>query len=354
MDAKSKAIGFDNFTEFSKDLEQMRRAGGDFMGAHLLRLVGNAFGYDTLSLSRYRRTRFCGVEATGLLAAGDARERYNNFQKKDPFAAHINRTCETAPATLTLQSSAVFSNRYFENEHYRFLYRYGLSWALSMPIGDYRLTLYKSTDEADFNEDERVALQLLSTLLRNCYTAKAAVDAHADAERIQSNVLDSVGVGLICVDRDMEIHSCNRVASSFLNQAYNTNHVQAGFDRLFQDLQQNGTRLRGIHSGLRIDMMGYALIMETVQRGDDLKGMYALSIYPSDTAGGYIPPHKLSERYNLTEREIEVCRLLVSGLSYRKTADALFISLNTVRSHVKNVYKKTGINNLRMLGQLVR
>jgi LuxR family maltose regulon positive regulatory protein len=47
----------------------------------------------------------------------------------------------------------------------------------------------------------------------------------------------------------------------------------------------------------------------------------------------------------LTDRELDVLRLMVEGLKYDEIAEKLFISLNTVRSHVKAVYSKLGVNN---------
>jgi DNA-binding NarL/FixJ family response regulator len=44
--------------------------------------------------------------------------------------------------------------------------------------------------------------------------------------------------------------------------------------------------------------------------------------------------------YNLTPREKEVLACLVNGLSYKMIAAELFISYETVRSHIKNVYEK--------------
>ena len=42
----------------------------------------------------------------------------------------------------------------------------------------------------------------------------------------------------------------------------------------------------------------------------------------------------------LTDRELAVLRLLPSGLSRREIADALYVSQNTVKTHVKGIYRK--------------
>jgi LuxR family maltose regulon positive regulatory protein len=46
----------------------------------------------------------------------------------------------------------------------------------------------------------------------------------------------------------------------------------------------------------------------------------------------------------LSERELEVLRLLAAGLKYAEIAERLVISVNTVRFHVKEIYGKLGVN----------
>jgi len=47
----------------------------------------------------------------------------------------------------------------------------------------------------------------------------------------------------------------------------------------------------------------------------------------------------------LSERELEVLRLLDTSLSVPEIADRLVVSPSTVRSHVKSVYGKLGAHN---------
>lgn len=47
---------------------------------------------------------------------------------------------------------------------------------------------------------------------------------------------------------------------------------------------------------------------------------------------------------DLSERELEVLQLLTKGESYSSIATRLFISGNTVKAHIKNIYKKLQVN----------
>ena len=49
----------------------------------------------------------------------------------------------------------------------------------------------------------------------------------------------------------------------------------------------------------------------------------------------------------LSERELDVLRLLGSDLDGPEIARQLIVSLNTVRTHTKNIYTKLGVNNRR-------
>lgn len=51
-------------------------------------------------------------------------------------------------------------------------------------------------------------------------------------------------------------------------------------------------------------------------------------------------------RFELTDREQQVLRALVNGLSYKQVGDELGISLGTVRSHIVAIYRKLQVHNV--------
>lgn len=51
-----------------------------------------------------------------------------------------------------------------------------------------------------------------------------------------------------------------------------------------------------------------------------------------------------AQRFNLTSRELEVCRLLGRGRNRQYIAESLGVSLQTARTHVTNVYRKAGVH----------
>lgn len=49
-------------------------------------------------------------------------------------------------------------------------------------------------------------------------------------------------------------------------------------------------------------------------------------------------------RHELSDRELEVLKLLVNGYDYKIIAEKLFLSTHTVRKHIANIYTKLHIN----------
>lgn len=54
---------------------------------------------------------------------------------------------------------------------------------------------------------------------------------------------------------------------------------------------------------------------------------------------------QIIETYPLTDRELEILELIVSGCSNAQIADHLYITVGTVKTHVRNILNKLGAND---------
>lgn len=96
---------------------------------------------------------------------------------------------------------------------------------------------------------------------------------------------------------------------------------------------------------LEEDLLLYDLINETIWRGYHSQFAEGL-IDTLKTNRGGVRSNQDSELIEpLSEREIEVLRLLRSELSAQEIANHLHISVSTVRTHNKNIYGKLGVHS---------
>jgi DNA-binding NarL/FixJ family response regulator len=83
-----------------------------------------------------------------------------------------------------------------------------------------------------------------------------------------------------------------------------------------------------------------ARVMASIQEAFDGGAPMSASIARKVLHSFRTPTHT-----GLSERELEVLRLLCRGDNYKMIAEALFVSPNTIKAHIKNIYKKLHVNS---------
>ncbi|HET6918485.1 MAG TPA: response regulator transcription factor, partial [Jiangellaceae bacterium] len=63
----------------------------------------------------------------------------------------------------------------------------------------------------------------------------------------------------------------------------------------------------------------------------------------NDRGRGDMSGHRLGIEQGLTRREAEMLGLIARGLSNQEIADAVFLSINSVKTHIRTAYRKLGV-----------
>lgn len=109
-------------------------------------------------------------------------------------------------------------------------------------------------------------------------------------------------------------------------------------DRIFKALQAGAVGYVSKKSSL----VQIKEAIEIIHRG----GSYMSPTIARKVIGFFVPkPKNIKEGSLLTERQQQIVEGLSEGLSYKMIAGKYGISLETVRDHIKKIYKKLGVNS---------
>lgn len=86
-------------------------------------------------------------------------------------------------------------------------------------------------------------------------------------------------------------------------------------------------------------------IVEVVNGGALLSPAIAMKTIRYMTGHSEKKTEPLLNTFNLSERELEILRLISKGFRYQQIADQLFISNQTVKKHISNIFEKLHVHN---------
>lgn len=90
--------------------------------------------------------------------------------------------------------------------------------------------------------------------------------------------------------------------------------------------------------------------------GGDLALIILLRIYLAENKDKYTDVtdilENLYQQYGISKRERDIIREICNGLTNQQIADKLFISLQTVKDHIHNIFRKVNVSNRVQLTQI--
>lgn len=114
------------------------------------------------------------------------------------------------------------------------------------------------------------------------------------------------------------------------------------------DVQSNASITKALKTGIN------SHLLKDCDHDEIIEAIYKTAKGESFMCGKIVtailekPAHSVEyscEGLNVSDREMEIIKLIAEGLSNKEVADKLFLSTHTVTTHRKNIMNKLGVNN---------
>lgn len=236
----------------------------------------------------------------------------------------------------------------------------GEEQALSRPLGSRAPDAQKEADVITPLFDSRG--QSYGVALRFGQDAKEPSNTDVKhIEKAYSRAMEAIPIGILIVSRDMRVHHMNRCARELMQRTrsldFRNQHLQAQDRQIDEKLRSLiGAAADKAEKGIQ-DETG-AIFIKGAASGDQIEILVTpvANVGGGDTepcvvlylfdANGHrrISYDMLTQLYGLTQTEAKLVQLLTNGMTLDEAAEELEISVNTVRTHLKHIFHKIGIN----------
>jgi len=186
---------------------------------------------------------------------------------------------------------------------------------------------------------EKTPLLSLFAEATNCAEAKAALElGKPDILIADINLPDGSGIDVIryALDKYSDLEAM--ILTICGNEENVVNALEAGATGYLLKEQA----LEGIGDAVFALMRGETAISSKVAR-------FLLKRFKKEPPETNLNPHdsliKTDTSLSLTTREHEVLELISKGFRYNEIADSLGISANTIRAHIRNIYRKMAVKS---------
>ena len=235
--------------------------------------------------------------------------------------------------------------------------------------------VYKIHTTADLTEMRQTCLETLSLLI-DC--DMSTFELAADSNSYQ--VTDPVGLGTneeemqYYLDNVQEYDYGRWTYSASSGGVYRETDFMDNAERINTPYYKKFFKPSGIHYSIMLTIIrnqifyGVLALFRSENKPDfSDRDLFILNLLQDhlgyrlelEKNGGSVGVHleqfvdSLSDRYNLTRREKEITGLLLQGSSQHDISDSLSITSNTLKKHISNIYKKTGVRSWRELFSLI-
>lgn len=190
-------------------------------------------------------------------------------------------------------------------------------------------------NERQFNKKDIKLFQMLGGVISQQLIQEWTFNSILGQKNLLQMELDVSNDGYIMIDNRGNIIYLNKKASLIMDELFDLLNIRNSNELI------NYILLNVMKFGGYINTHKNIYKLSLIHNND-----YSYSLIKLQQNNQKLIDSNPSERFKLlTQRELEICDLIVKGYTNKEIAKRLFISINTVKIHIKNIYKKINVTN---------
>ncbi|WP_289140082.1 response regulator transcription factor [uncultured Brevibacillus sp.] len=211
--------------------------------------------------------------------------------------------------------------------------------------------LARSKQEKGFTADDARVLGILAKHIANTLAMDARVEEMEDEKILFETHSNMSSIGMIIVESPAFIRYVNPAARDICIELTGgnkwTNPIKAFIEQLLADHSTNRlpTFVTTAHSPTLQKVTIHVQHAFQTQSSYPRNLQYVVYLVPKSKIASRIASHDSNKLALLTPKEWEVYELVQQGYTNQKISGELHISLNTVKRHLQNIYKKMEVTN---------
>jgi DNA-binding CsgD family transcriptional regulator/PAS domain-containing protein len=240
--------------------------------------------------------------------------------------------------------------------------RYALGVDVKGPTGlELRLRAARSPTSRDFSDDEKSACARLVPHLERSLEIFAKIRRMEARRALYEGVMDQIATGMMLLDEGGNVLQMNRAAQKIIDDGglsiidgklhIEDEDAAVELRRLIHEAGASEERRKpSVMAALRVQNGAGAPSLSLLVRplpagaGGDAGSPIATVFLSRPEERHSIPPEIIQQLFGLTKTESSVTSLLAQGIGVEEIASRLGVSVYTVRTHIRSVFKKTGVS----------
>ncbi|MEG0772595.1 LuxR C-terminal-related transcriptional regulator [Clostridium sp.] len=256
-----------------------------------------------------------------------------------------------------------------QTENFQFLIKYNLHYRLNINLHSKNvrlgtLCIFKSKEEGDFTDREFKLWGILHKILSQNYKNFLTFSHSLFEQKLLKKCYDNYSDGIIIWNNKLSVLEANGRAKDYCFEiAENTNTLNTvSYDNI-NGIRQSDNSIQKIINFLSYNLMQSTsnqdlniisindiytvntsvIITPTITGSMETTYFTCISKHPNNEPN--VSSDKLKDFYNLTDRELEIINLIKKGFSNKEISISLYLSSNTIKTHITNIFKKLGVNS---------